>query len=99
MKAPMKTGIEAENAKVLMKGIASHHCPESCLDRQQWEAGGRYESADENRQRVENERVLHERNSQPSWPRVMPRLSAMQWGSVDRGKHRPEIELRNHLNP
>jgi len=27
---------------------------------------GRCESADENRQRVENERVLHERHSQPS---------------------------------
>ena len=29
----------------------------------------------------------------------MPRRPARAWGSVDRGKHRRAIELRNHLIP
>jgi hypothetical protein len=60
---------------------------------------GHSESADENRQRVENERVLSERSSDPSEPRVMPRRTARAWGSVDRGKHRRAIELRKHQIP
>jgi len=68
------------------------------LDCAEKKSSGRCESADENRQRVRNERVRHERYSQPSWPRVMPRPTAMGWGSVDRGTHRQAIELRNHLN-
>jgi hypothetical protein len=60
---------------------------------------GRTESADLNRRRVENARVLSERSSKPSEPRVMPRRPARAWGSVDRGKHRRAIELRKHPNP
>ena len=61
--------------------------------------GGQFESADFNRRRVENERVLQRRRSESHWPRVMPRRPARAWGSVDRGKHRRAIELRKHLFP
>lgn len=47
------------------------------------------------RQGVVNARVIQERLSQPSWPRVMRRRSQERRRSVDRGTRRPAIELRN----
>ncbi len=37
------------------------------------------------------------RNSDPLWPRAMPRRPVMAWGSVSRGVHRRSIEPQ--LNP
>jgi hypothetical protein len=36
LKAPIKTGKEQSVKSSYMKGIATHHGPESCLDIQQW---------------------------------------------------------------
>jgi hypothetical protein len=52
-------------------------------------------SAGINRRRIEDERALHERSSEPSWPRVMRDMPQDMQRSVDRGKRRPAIELRN----
>ena len=54
------------------------------------------ESAGINRHGVADERAAQERSSAPFWLRVM-RLGPKGRGrSVDRGTHRPGIELRNH---
>jgi putative tryptophan/tyrosine transport system substrate-binding protein len=54
------------------------------------------ESAGINRHGVADERAAQERSSAPSWLRVM-RLGPKGRGrSVDRGTHRPGMELRNH---
>ena len=54
------------------------------------------ESAGINRHGVADERAAQERSSAPFWLRVM-RLGPKGRGrSVDRGTHRPGMELRNH---
>ena len=54
------------------------------------------ESAGINRHGVADERAAQERSSAPFWFRVM-RLGPKGRGrSVDRGTHRPGMELRNH---
>ena len=57
---------------------------------------GKSESAGINRHRTGDARALHERSSAPSWPRVMRERTVRPSRSVDRGKRRPAIELRNH---
>jgi hypothetical protein len=49
-----------------------------------------------NRRGVVNERVIQERRSEPSWPRVMRGQPRGCHRSVDRGKCRQGIELRNN---
>ena len=41
----------------------------------------------------ESYKVMH---NEQLWPRVLPRRTVRAWGSVNRGKHRRAIELRNH---
>src|SRR5262249_54139413 len=54
------------------------------------------ESAGINRYGVADERAAQERSSAPFWLRVMHLHSYGCGWSVDRGRHRPGIELRNH---
>ena len=56
---------------------------------------GEAESAGKDRRRVGDERALRERSSAPSRPRVMREPTARRPRSVDRGKRRPAMELRN----
>ena len=53
-------------------------------------------SAGINRHGVADERAAQERSRAPSWLRVMRQRPQGCWRSVDRGTHRPGIELRNH---
>src|SRR4029077_9034095 len=54
------------------------------------------ESAGINRHGVADERAAQERSSAPFWLRVMRLRSQGGGRSVDRGTHRPGMELRNH---
>ena len=54
------------------------------------------ESAGINRHGVADERAAQERSSAPFWLRVMRLGSQGRGRSVDRGTHRPGMELRNH---
>ena len=54
------------------------------------------ESAGINRHGVADERAAQERSSAPFWLRVMHLGPKGRGRSVDRGTHRPGMELRNH---